>query len=160
MAAKHEITRKFALAYAGASKRDKSRLLDEVCAITGWSRDNARRQLSAARKPRRGGKPVNPGARKYSYASVQHLAKVWAWSGEMSGKYLAVSMRLNLDLLEVHGQVCYWPFRLQHTHSPRAALDERGHNGPLSGASSEKKYLARVCRNNCGAVTAQLDHGS
>ncbi len=35
MTAKHEITRKFALAYAGASKRDKSRLLDEVCAITG-----------------------------------------------------------------------------------------------------------------------------
>jgi len=51
-----------------------------------------------------GRKPVNPGARKYSYASVQHLAKVWAWSGGMSGKYLAVSMRLNLDLLEVHGE--------------------------------------------------------
>jgi hypothetical protein len=93
MAAKHEITRKFALAYAGASKRDKSRLLDEVCAIAGWSRDNARRQLRAARKPRRVGKKTRaPRARKYSYASVQHLAKVWAWSGGMSGKYLAVSM--------------------------------------------------------------------
>ncbi len=44
MTAKHEITRKFALAYAGATKRDKGRLLDEVCAITGWSRANFRRK--------------------------------------------------------------------------------------------------------------------
>ncbi len=35
MTAKHEITRKFALAYTGASKRDKGRLLDEACAIHG-----------------------------------------------------------------------------------------------------------------------------
>ncbi len=48
MSAKHEITRKFAHAYTGASKRDKGRLLDEACAITGWSRANARRQLTAA----------------------------------------------------------------------------------------------------------------
>jgi hypothetical protein len=63
MTTKHEITRKFALAYAGASKRDKSRLLDEVCAITSWSRDNARRQLRAARETTSGGEenPRNSG---------------------------------------------------------------------------------------------------
>ncbi len=105
MTAKHEITRKFALAFAGASKRDKGRLLDEVCAITGWSRANARRQLTAARKPRRVGKKTRrPRARKYSDASVQVLQKVWAWTGGMSGKYLAVSMRMTLDLLESHGE--------------------------------------------------------
>ncbi len=54
MTAKHEITRKFAHAYAGATKRDKGRLLDEVCTITGWSRDNARGELKAAMKLRRG----------------------------------------------------------------------------------------------------------
>ncbi len=102
MTAKHEITRKFALAFAGAAKRDKGRLLDEVCAITGWSRANARRQLTAAGKPRRVGKKTRtPQARKYSDACVQVLVKVWAWTGGMSGKYLAVSMRLNLDLLEL-----------------------------------------------------------
>ncbi len=105
MTAKHEITRKFALAFAGAAKRDKSRLLNEVCAITGWSRANARRQLTAAGKPRRVGKKTRtPRARKYSDASVQVLQKVWAWTGGMSGKYLAVSMRLTLDLLEAHGE--------------------------------------------------------
>ncbi len=56
MTAKHEITRKFALAFAGAAKRDKSRLLNEACAITGWSRANAGRQLTATGKPRRVGK--------------------------------------------------------------------------------------------------------
>ncbi len=105
MSARHEITRKFALAYAGSSKRGKGRLLDEVCAITGWSRANAGRQLTAARKPRRVGKKTRkPRAQKLSDVCVQVLAKVWAWTGGMSGKYLAVSMRLNLDLLESHGE--------------------------------------------------------
>ena len=105
VAAKHEITRKFSLAYAGASKGDKSRLLDEVCAVTGWSRDNARRALKMARKPRRVGRQARkPRPRKYSYASLQVLQKVWACSGGMSGKYLVVSMRLTLDLLESHDE--------------------------------------------------------
>lgn len=52
MRAKHEITRKFAGQYVTAVKKDKGRLLDEVCAITGWSCDNARRQLGQAVNPR------------------------------------------------------------------------------------------------------------
>jgi len=48
MAARAEITAK----YAKASKKDKSRLLDEVIAVTGWSRDNARRRLAQAAKTR------------------------------------------------------------------------------------------------------------
>lgn len=43
-----EITSKYAKAYKAASKKDRGRLLDEVVAVTGWSRDNARRRLAAA----------------------------------------------------------------------------------------------------------------
>lgn len=43
MSSRGEITRKYARAYAAASKKDKGRLLAEVVAVTGWSRDNARR---------------------------------------------------------------------------------------------------------------------
>jgi len=46
MRARHEITKKFAKQYQAATKKDKGKLLDEVCSITGWSRDNARRQLN------------------------------------------------------------------------------------------------------------------
>lgn len=51
--ARHETTMKFARQYAAAEKGTKSKLLNEVCANTGWPRDNARRQLQATLKPRR-----------------------------------------------------------------------------------------------------------
>jgi hypothetical protein len=48
MTSRAEVTTKYAKAYAGASKKDKGRVLDEVVSVTGWSRDNARRRLVAA----------------------------------------------------------------------------------------------------------------
>ena len=48
MASRAEVTTRYAKAYAKASKKDKGRILDQVVAVTGWSRDNARRRLTAA----------------------------------------------------------------------------------------------------------------
>ena len=42
---------------------------------------------------------------KYSYDAVRVLQRVWAASGGQCGKYLAVSMRLQLDGLERHGEI-------------------------------------------------------
>lgn len=106
MQARHEITNKFARDYKRASKKDKGRLLDEVCAITGWSRDNARRQLTAAARPRRVKRPARKQReKKYSADATRVLHVVWAAAGGLSGKYLAASMRLNLRLLEKHGEL-------------------------------------------------------
>lgn len=106
MRATHEITRKFARQYAAAEKGAKSKLLDEVCAITGWSRDNARRQLKAALKPRRvGTRKRKPRALKYSEQAITVLQQVWAFAGGISGKYLTATMELQLMLLETHGEL-------------------------------------------------------
>lgn len=106
MRARHEITGKFAKQYAAAVKSDKSRLLDEVCAITGWSRDNARRQLKAALRPRRVGKKKRkPRPLKYSEQAIKVLHRVWAFAGGISGKYLAAVMGLQLMLLERSGEL-------------------------------------------------------
>ncbi|WP_202616239.1 hypothetical protein [Actinomyces sp. 432] len=106
MQARAEITRKYAGAYAKASKKDKGRMLDEVCAVTGWSRDNARRRLRAvAKRPPGAGRPEpRTRARKYSYDALKVLQRVWAASGGQCGKYLKVSMPLLLDLLEGRGR--------------------------------------------------------
>ena len=48
MAARREITKKYAKAYGQASKKEKGRLLDQLCGAIGWSRDNARRALRTA----------------------------------------------------------------------------------------------------------------
>ena len=47
MSSRAEITAKFAKAYVKAPKADKGQILDRVVEVTGWSRDNARRRLTA-----------------------------------------------------------------------------------------------------------------
>ena len=111
MRSRAEVTTKYAKAYARASKKDKGQVLDDVVSVTGWSRDNARRRLvAAAIQPPGAGRqvaerPRKPRASKYSYDAVRVLQRVWAASGGQCGKYLVVSMGLQLAGLERHGEL-------------------------------------------------------
>ncbi|MGH3834050.1 MAG: integrase catalytic domain-containing protein [Pseudonocardiaceae bacterium] len=113
MASRAEVTTRFAKAYVKACKSDRGRILDQVVAVTGWSRDNARRRLTAAaqRPPGAGrqvaSRPRAPGSPKFSYDARKVLQKVWAASGGQCGKYLAASMRTQLDGLERHGELVF-----------------------------------------------------
>lgn len=122
MGARVEITRKFAREYAGSPRKVKGRLLDEVVAVTGWSRDNARRRLTQAARPRPQAVKTTrkPRARKYSYDATKVLQWVWAASGGQCGKYLAASMRLQLDALERHGELV--PGKRRYSGEVRAEL--------------------------------------
>ena len=106
--ARVEITGKYARVCTRASKKDKGRILDEVCAVTGWSRDNARRRLvAAARRPpgRRKSAERRARARRYSCDALKVLLRVWAASGGRCGKYLKESMPLLPGLLEASGEL-------------------------------------------------------
>lgn len=111
MTSRAEVTLRYAKAYVKASKKDRGRILDQVVEVTGWSRDNARRRLTAAAKRPPGlgrsvaRRPRKPRSPKYSYDTVKVLQKVWAASGGQCGKYLAASMRIQLDGLERHGEL-------------------------------------------------------
>ncbi|WP_299170034.1 transposase family protein [uncultured Arthrobacter sp.] len=111
MTSRAEVTSRYAQAYVKAPKKDKGRILEEVVGVTGWSRDNARRRLTkAAKQPPGVGrqiaqKPRKPRSPKYSYDALKVLQRVWAASGGQCGKYLVVSMRTQLDLLEAHGEL-------------------------------------------------------
>lgn len=123
MSARVEITAKYARGYAKASKKERGRLLDEVVAVTGWSRDNARRRLSQAAKPRPRGvkKARKPRGRKYSYDATKVLQRVWAFSGYECGKYLAAAMTVLLDALERHGELV--PGKARYCPEVRAELE-------------------------------------
>jgi Integrase core domain len=111
MTSRAEITTRYAKAYVKASKKARGQILDQVVEVTGWSRDNARRRLTAAAKRSlRSGRgaakrPRKPRAPKYCYDTLKVLQKVWAASGGLCGKYLAASMRVQLDGLERHGEL-------------------------------------------------------
>jgi hypothetical protein len=114
MTSRAEITTGYAKAFKAADKRTKGRILDDVVSVTGWSRDNARRRLTgAAQRPPGAGRqvaerPRKPRANRYSYDALKVLQRVWAASGGQCGKYLAASMRLQLDGLERHGELVGW----------------------------------------------------
>jgi hypothetical protein len=139
MQSRAEVTTRYAKAYVKASKKDRGQVLDEVVSVTGWSRDNARRRLTAAAKqpPGRGRQVAGPARKprspKYSYDGRRVLQRVWAASGGQCGKYLAVSMATQLDALERHGELV--PGQDRYSPEVRAEL--------LSmSAASIDRYLA------------------
>lgn len=107
MATRREITKKYAADYAKSSKNAKGLVLDELVAVTGWSRANARRALSTARKRKGPVKAVarKPRGRTYGYDTLKVLISVWRLAGMPSGKYLAATMDLWLPKLEVFGEL-------------------------------------------------------
>jgi hypothetical protein len=104
---RREITKKYATDYAKSSKTAKGLILDELVAVTGWSRSNARRALATARKRKGPAKTVarKPRGRTYGYDTLKILISVWRLAGMPSGKYLAVTMGLWLPKLETFGEL-------------------------------------------------------
>lgn len=105
--ARRELTRSKALEYRRASKKRKGQILDGLCEVTGWSRDNARRQIKAAlgadgrRKPRPGRRACKYGARAQTI-----LVNAWSLSGTACGQYLRVQIQDGLlDRLVANGEL-------------------------------------------------------
>ncbi|MEX0914113.1 MAG: hypothetical protein WDZ57_04090 [Demequina sp.] len=150
MTARVEITKKYVREYARAAKKERGKLLDEVVAVTGWSRDNARRRLSGAASPgpRQVKSTRKQRPRKYSYDATKVLQRVWAFSGGQCGKYLAVTMRQHLDALERHGELAfdkaYYSAQVREELLAMSAasidryLAPARHKDPLRGLSATK----------------------
>ncbi len=88
MGQRRAVTKAIATRYRRASKADKGRILDELCATTGWHRSHARKALTQALKPM----VVRPRrARPAIYGSEVVAALVFCWAvlGAPTGKRLA-----------------------------------------------------------------------
>jgi len=102
--ARQELTKSKALEYRRASKKKKGVMLDRLCEDTGWSRDNARRQLKRfLTRPVRKRKPK---PLKYSERARRIMANAWILSGCACSSYFVsqIADRL-LERLVAHGEL-------------------------------------------------------
>jgi hypothetical protein len=104
MAERRAVTKQMARRYRGASKTEKGNMLDELCALTGWTRRHARRALAeaVAGRPR---PPRRPRPRTYGEDVVEALRFVWATLNGPAGKRLAPFMAQVVEALERHGEL-------------------------------------------------------
>jgi hypothetical protein len=88
LAERRAVTKATAVRYTMASKGGKGRILDELCATTGWHRNHARKALTSALHPKlvaaRSPRPV-----KYGDDVIAALVLCWTVLGMPAGKRLA-----------------------------------------------------------------------
>ena len=88
MGQRRAVTGAIATRYRRASKADKGKILDELCAVTGWHRNHARKALGQALRPRvvcpRQARPPT-----YGPEVLVALQFCWAVLGAPTGKRLA-----------------------------------------------------------------------
>jgi integrase-like protein len=98
------ITETAATRYQRASKRGKSRILDELCANTGWHRNHARKALKAALQPKIvTARSPRPG--KYGPDVIVALAACWTVLGMPAGKRLAPMLNELVAVLRHVGEL-------------------------------------------------------
>ena len=100
MAERRAVAETTAVRYVLASKHGKSRILDELCANTGWHRNHARKALKSALAPKimtpRCPRPV-----KYGDDVIAALTVCWTVLGMPAGKRLAPMLgELELSLVQ------------------------------------------------------------
>ncbi|MGH2659156.1 MAG: integrase catalytic domain-containing protein [Actinomycetota bacterium] len=104
MAERRAVTKQMAARYQKAAKGEKGVMLDELCALTGWTRRHARRALARASSAA-GTVPRKPRPRIYGPEIFEPLRFVWATLGGPAGKRLAPFMAEAIEALERHGEL-------------------------------------------------------
>jgi hypothetical protein len=105
MGQRKAVTKANATRYRRASKADKSKILDELCATTGWHRSHARKALGVALKPTLVPAPRRPRTPLQGPEVPVALRFCWAVLGAPTGKRLAPVMAELVPTLRRFGEL-------------------------------------------------------
>ena len=104
LAERRAVTDMTAIRYVVADRRVKSRILDELCANTGWHRNHARKALKTALQPKLVS-PRSPRPPKYGPDVIAALAVCWTVLGMPAGKRLAPMLGELVAVLRHFGEL-------------------------------------------------------
>ena len=139
LAQRRAITEAAATRYQLAGKRGKSRILDELCANTGWHRNHARKALKAALQPKavtpRRARPV-----KYGPDVIAALTVCWTVLGMPAGKRLAPMLGELVAVLRHFGELSIDGGTAELLMSMSAATIDRR----LAGERAKRQLRGRV----------------
>jgi hypothetical protein len=98
------VTKTIARRYRAGSKQEKGRILNELCATTGWHRSHARKALAAALKPQVV-RPRRPRPPLYDEVVIAALRFCWAVRGAPAGKRMAPVLPELVERLRAVGEL-------------------------------------------------------
>ena len=155
MAERKAVTKEMLKRYAAAPKAEKGLMLDELCALTGWTRRHARRALTAAARGTID-RARRPKERIYGRDVLIPLRRIWAVLDGPSGKRLAPFMAEIVQALERFGELQVSPevrskllavssATIDRMLAPdRARLRVRGRSGTKPGSMLKRQIPIRT----------------
>ena len=151
LAERRAVTETTAIRYKLAGKRGKARILDELCANTGWHRNHARKALKAALQPKIV-TPRSPRPLKYGPDVIAALTVCWTVLGMPAGKRLAPMLGELVAVLRHFGELVIDEDTAALLVSMSAATIDRR----LAGERAKYRLKGRACTKPGSLLKSQI----